>query len=275
MQTGPSFVLFGPIHVFTLALIAAVAIVLPLLVRRFVPHAVHLVALSLAALLLVQEVGNLGLQLARHGLSAQLLPLHLCSLAVFVTAWMLVSHNLRVFEIAYFWALAGTTQALATPDLSMGFPDPAYVLFFTGHGLVIVGVLYGILALGLRPTGRSLVRVALVTLALAVVVFGVNLTLGTNFMFLMAKPAGASLLDWFGPWPWYWLGLVGVAIVSFALLYSPFLAFDLLARRRDQPRRSSAPCRENLTPAVSIRCGDGNGSRFAANREAGNGGKGS
>jgi len=232
MQAGPSFVLFGPIHVFTLALIAAVAIVLPLLVRRLGPDAARSVALLLAALLLVQEVADVSLQLVRRGPSVQLLPLHLCSLAVFVTAWMLVSRNPRVFEIAYFWALAGTTQALATPDLRMGFPDPAYVLFFTGHGLVIVGVLYGILALGLRPTGLSVLRVALITLALAVLVFGVNLALGTNFMYLMAKPAGASLLDWFGPWPWYWLGLAGVASVSFGLLYMPFLVFDLLARQR-------------------------------------------
>jgi len=112
------------------------------------------------------------------------------------------------------------------------------VLFFTAHGLVIVGVLYGVLALGLRPTGLSVLRVALITLAVAVMVFGVNLALGTNFMYLMAKPAGASLLDWFGPWPWYWLGLVAVAIVSFAVLYAPFLAFDLSARHRPRKRRS-------------------------------------
>ena len=237
MQAGPSFVLFGSTHLWTLALIAAVAIALPLLVRHRGVAAVRSVALLLAALLLLQEVVGLSLQLARYGPSVQLLPLHLCSLAVFVTAWMLLSRSVRVFEVAYFWALAGTTQALATPDLSTGFPDPAYVVFFTGHGLVIVGVLYGILALGLRPTGLSVLRVALITVAVAVVTFGVNLALGTNFMYLMAKPAGASLLDWFGPWPWYWLGLVGVAIVSFAVLYAPFLALDLLTRRRHTKHR--------------------------------------
>ena len=232
MQAGPSFILFGPAHLCTLALIGAVAIVLPLLVRRLCPGAVRSVALLLAALLLVQEAVNLGLQLARYGPSVYLLPLHLCSLAVFVTAWMLVTRGPRVFEVAYFWALAGTTQALATPDLPTGFPDPAYVLFFAGHGLVIVGVLYGVLALGLRPTALSVPRVALITVVVAVAVLGVNLVLGTNFMYLMAKPPGPSLLDWFGPWPWYWLGLMGMAILSFAVLYAPFLAFDLLARRR-------------------------------------------
>jgi hypothetical integral membrane protein (TIGR02206 family) len=244
MPPGPTFVLFGAAHVWALVLMTAVAIALPLAARRAGPAVVHAVALLLAALLLVQEAVDVALQLARFGPSVQLLPLHLCSLAVLVTAWTLVTRNLRVFEVAYFWALAGTTQALATPDVRQGYPDPAFLFFFAGHGLVVVGVVYATLALGLRPTAMSIVRVALITLALAVVVLGVNLALGTNFLYLMAKPAGASLLDWLGPWPWYWLGLVAVALVSFAVLYAPFLALDLLAKGRAKGSgRVRAPAR--------------------------------
>ncbi|MCG6939620.1 MAG: TIGR02206 family membrane protein [Thiohalocapsa sp.] len=231
MQAGPRFLLFGDAHLWTLGLIVAVAVLLPLAVRRLWPLAVRPVAVLLALLLLVQEVGNLAMQVLRWGVSVELLPLHLCSLAVFVTAWALLSGNSRVYEVAYFWAFGGTTQALLTPDLRFGFPDPAYVVFFASHGLVVVGVLYATLALGLRPRPMSIVRVALVTFAVAVVVFFVDLWLGTNFMYLMAKPEGASLLDWFGPWPWYWLGLIGVALASFLVLYAPFLVLDLRRRK--------------------------------------------
>ena len=51
------------------------------------------------------------------------LPLALCDVALIVAAiacwwprWNLV------VELTYFWGLAGTLQAVATPDLSAGFP---------------------------------------------------------------------------------------------------------------------------------------------------------
>jgi hypothetical integral membrane protein (TIGR02206 family) len=224
----PLFGLFGDTHLWTLGLITAVAVLLPLAVRLAWPLAARPVAVLLAVLLLAQEAAHVALQAVRFGISVQLLPLHLCSLAVLLTAWMLVTRSPRVFEVAYFWAMGGTTQALLTPDLHLGFPHPAFLFFFASHGLVIVGVLYAVIALRLRPYPISIVRVALITLALAAAVLGVNLWLGTNFLYLMAKPAGASLLDWFGPWPWYWLGLIGAALVSFLVLYAPFFLLDLL-----------------------------------------------
>jgi hypothetical integral membrane protein (TIGR02206 family) len=230
-----SFQPFGTAHLLALVLIAAVTVALPLGLRRFAPGLVHPVAWLLATSMLAQEALQAAWLERSLGLGLHLLPLDLCTLSVFMTAWVLVARSPRIYEIVYFWGLGGTTQALLTPDLALGFPSAAFLYFFVGHGLVVIGVVYATLALRLRPYPASILRVAAITLALAASVFVLNLILGTNFMYLMAKPVQPSLLDWFGPWPWYLGGLVATALLTFFVLYLPWIFIDL--RRSSQSRR--------------------------------------
>ncbi len=64
-----------------------------------------------------------------------------------------------------------------------------------------------------------------------VVVYFINLALGSNYLFIMHKPETASLLDVLGPWPWYILSMEALGFVIFFLLYLPWLVKDLRARR--------------------------------------------
>jgi hypothetical integral membrane protein (TIGR02206 family) len=127
--------------------------------------------IALAGLLLTQEGVQRVLAVMREGPSVALLALHLCSLSVYLPAWMLITRAQRVDEVVYFWGLGGTTQALLTPDLVQGFPAAAWLLFFLRDGLVIVGVHYATIDFGLRPYPASILRVAALTLALAGGVF--------------------------------------------------------------------------------------------------------
>jgi len=65
-----------------------------------------------------------------------------------------------------------------------------------------------------------------------VLVYGINLLVGGNYMFLMHKPPTASLLDVLGPWPWYILSLEVVGFLMGGVLYLPWAVIDLRAKKK-------------------------------------------
>lgn len=158
-------------------------------------------------------------------------PLQLCDLALGLTAWALWSLRPRVCELAYFWGLAGSLQAVLTPDVHVGFPDYWWLKFFLGHCGIVLSVVYLAASGCVQPTSRSIWRVWALTNLYAAAAGVVNWAVGTNYGYLARKPAQPSLLDAFGPWPWYLLGMEAAALVSFAVYYAPFAVARRLAHR--------------------------------------------
>ena len=82
---------------------------------------------------------------------------------------------------------------------------------------------------GFRPTWQSVWKTMLALNVYFLFVAGINYVIDSNYMYTMAKPETASLLDLMGPWPWYIAVCEFVALGLFALLYAPFALSD---RRR-------------------------------------------
>jgi hypothetical integral membrane protein (TIGR02206 family) len=150
------------------------------------------------------------------------LPLELCDAAMVVCVATLLVPRAWAAELVYYWAGAGSLLAMLTPDLQWNFPRWEFVVFFGLHGLVLAAALVLVFGLGLRPRPGAPLRVLGVTVAWAGVVGVVNLALGTNFMYLRARPAVATPLDWMGPWPLYLFTAALVALALFELLSLPF-----------------------------------------------------
>lgn len=151
-----------------------------------------------------------------------IIPLHLCDIAAFLCGFALITRRQLLCELSYFWGLAGTLQGLLTPNLAYDFPHPVFLAFFLQHGVIVITALVLPLGLGWRPMPKAILRAFIWIMIYATIALSVNYLLGTNFGFLMEKPAEASLLDIMPAWPWYIFILIGLAVFMFWLLTLPF-----------------------------------------------------
>lgn len=151
------------------------------------------------------------------------LPLYLCDLVALVLPFVLFTRNRKWIGIFYFWAMAGTLQALLTPDIARGFPSPAYFKYFITHGGIVAAMIYTIVVWRIRINVSDLVHAILYAQVYLGSVHLVNYFLGSNFSYTMQKPPGPSMLDLLGPWPWYILWGELVMVVLFFILLLPFL----------------------------------------------------
>ena len=161
-----------------------------------------------------------------------MLPLHLCSVLVWVGAFMLVTKNQTIYEFAYFMGIAGAFQAVMTPDLGIyGFPHFRFFQTFISHGLIISAAIYMTVVEGFRPTWKSLLRVAIGINVYMGFVFLVNTAIGSNYLFVNGKPPTASLLDVLPDWPVYLIHMEAIGIACCLLLYIPFIIKDARVKR--------------------------------------------
>ena len=235
------FQFLGVSHIVVLALTIALPIALSVLVRKLDSSALtNTVCYLLGAILIINEVGLWGYRIATvqsFGIFLQRhLPLHICGIVVFVVVFVLLRRNQTFYEVAYFWGLVGTLNAIITPQLWVDFPNYRFFQYFIAHSGIVVSVLFVTWGLKMRPTLKGLLRSFLLANLYMVVMVGVNLLLKSNYMFICEPPDTKSPF-FFAPWPWYILILDGVALAFFFVVYSPFLIGDWL--RSLSPKKQS------------------------------------
>jgi len=175
----------------------------------------------LAAMLVGDELFKYYIALRSGEFRPSYLPLHLCSINIFLIAADAIHPNRLLQEVLYAVCLPGAFLALIFPGWAyLPLFNALCIHSFTAHILLF---LYPLLLIsgGFQPNFQEFAR----TLPAALVVVGLvacfNQMFGTNFMFLSRAGEGNPLswLEGFLGSPGYLLGIPVIAAVCWAILY--------------------------------------------------------
>ena len=222
----PPFVLFGTDHVVVLVLTVVTLVVLIGIGRRLGPEsrsARWSKGVIAWTLLLSYPMKVLIYWMTGTDMLDNALPMHFCNWAAVIGFVALWYGKALPGELLYFWGLAGTLQAVLTPNIPYGFPHPVFIIFFLIHSGVVVAACFLVAGLRQHPRPGAPWRCFLWAQVYLVVASLVNWTTGSNYGFLARKPEQASLLDHLGNWPYYIVSLEVLCLILFFLLNLPFM----------------------------------------------------
>ncbi len=193
--------------------IAAVAGLAVVLFRRTRP-AVFPVRIAIAALLVGFELQRF---LTVHIAFPNQMPFFLCNVSTWAAVLACLTLNPLAVDFLYFNGLAAAIMALMMPDTGSVWPAS----FFLNHGGIILAA--SILVFGgvvpIRPVYPLRAFGMLAVYFFSGALF--DWRFGTNYSFMLHKPSGLTLMDYLGPWPWYWLSVAVLDNTLICLLWLP------------------------------------------------------
>lgn len=194
---GYGFPLFGTRHLVSLALSAAFVVGSCIVYGRADAEKRGKMRRLFAVLLLADELFKHICLFAGGNFNWTYLPLHLCSINIFLIAVHAWRPSKTLDNFLYFICIPAAIAALLFPTwTSLPAMNFMFLHSTSVHVLLAAYPLMLFAAGDIRPELRELGRCMLLLAGMAVPIVGVNLLLDTNFMFLMYAPDG-NPLAWF------------------------------------------------------------------------------
>jgi len=228
IPAGLGFPRFGACHLGWLAAFVLLTLAGCILYRRLGDAGRRRLRLVLAAALLADEGLKMAVLLMGGTWLPRYLPVHLCSINIFVIAWHALRPGRTLDNFLYTVCLPGALFPLLCPTWDvLPITSLMHIHSFTVHILLASYPMILLAGGDIRPDPKYLPKCLGLLGSLALLAYGANLLFDTNFMFLMEAPAGTPLA-WFDQL----CGnhLVGFPVIIAAVLLVMYLPF--LMRRR-------------------------------------------
>lgn len=231
IKEGMGFSLFGKTHLTWLAAFVILAISIPLIYRRLTPKARNIMRISVAVLILLDELWKWFFLLLGNRYEHGYLPLHLCSINVFLVALHIFKRSKVVDNFLYAICIPAGIIALLTPSwTALPVGNFMHIHSFSIHILLALYPLMLTIGGDIKPDIKTAPKSMLLLLCMGVVVLGVNFLCDTNFMFLMRTDDIGFLVlfeNIFGAHQWAFPILLPIVL---AIMYLPILITNKLKK---------------------------------------------
>ena len=183
---GAGFSLFGKTHLIWLASFVVLAIALPLIYRKLGAKARNIMRLSIAILIILDEIWKWVFLFIGNRYEHSYLPLHLCSINVFLIAFHIFKQPKVINNFLYTICIPAGIIALLTPSWTALPPaNFMHIHSFSIHILLAIYPLMLTIGGDIKPQIKMAPKCILLLTCMGIVVLGINFLCDTNFMFLM------------------------------------------------------------------------------------------
>lgn len=226
IASGVGFTHFGLLHLIWLLVFAAVTVVNCILYRKLGAVGRARWKKTVALLLLTDELFKDIMLLIGGRFRPDYLPLHLCSINIILIAVHAWKPSKLLSGYLYTVGIPGALAALLFPTwTSLPIMNFMHLHSFTVHILLALYPIVLGTAGELNPQVKQLPRYLLLLVAMAIPIYGINLLLDTNFMFLMSADAGNPLYLFEQLWGNHLYGFPVLIAAVLLVMYVPLVIF--------------------------------------------------
>ncbi|MBQ9839178.1 MAG: YwaF family protein [Oscillospiraceae bacterium] len=227
---GVGFSLFGATHVLWLVITIAVLVGCSMFYQRSASEGRSAFRKWVAFFLVIDELFKQVCLLATGSWLPEYLPLHLCSINIFVICWHAFRPSHLCGNFLYTVCIPGALAALLFPSWNeLPFLNFMHLHSFTVHILLVLYPVMLTIAGDIRPDPKTVPKCLLILLVMAVAAYLINPLLESNFFF-MASAGKGNPLYWFQQnWGNHLLGFPVLVSAVILVMHGPRL---LLKNRR-------------------------------------------
>lgn len=230
---GVGFEHFGGLHFAWLGLLLFVVVINCIWYPKLSYNGRSVWKKTVAILLIVDELFKTVMLLAGKRYLALYLPLHLCSINIFLITIHAWKPNRTLGGYLYTVGIPGAMAAMLFPTwVSLPLGNFMHLHSFTVHILLVLyPVVLGVSG-ELQPRVKEVPKYMLLLVAMAIPIWGINVWLDTNFMFLMYAEPGNPLYLFYELWGNHLYGFPILIAAVLLVMYGPLVLFRRWRNRR-------------------------------------------